>query len=160
MACSVPDPIQATTMTEARITGQAILDRLRAGLPPELAARVPPPCLLDMQPEPVEYLDGERLVMRFPVLARYQNPFGYMQGGFVLAALDNTIGPFSFLIAPPSVTGQITINYLRPITAEETHITCIATVLERSRRTLLLTGRALGSDGKVAAIAQATCQIV
>ena len=147
-------------MEPMRLTGQAILDRLAEGVPPEIRRRLPPPCLLDMQPEPVEYVHGERLVMRFPVLERYQNPFGYMQGGFVLAALDNTIGPFSFLIAPPSVTGQITINYLRPITADQTHITCIATVLERSRKTLLLTGRALGSDGKLAAIAQATCQIL
>jgi uncharacterized protein (TIGR00369 family) len=142
------------------LTGQAILDALAAGVPPELRARLPPPCLLDMQAEPVEYLEGERLVMRFPVLARYQNPFGYMQGGFVLAALDNTIGPFSFLIAPPSVTGQITINFVRPVTPDQTHLTCEATVLERTRKTLYLTGRAFGSDGKLAAIAQATCQVL
>ncbi|MGH8030468.1 MAG: PaaI family thioesterase [Arenimonas sp.] len=113
-----------------------------------------------MQAEPVEYVDGERLVMRFPVLERYQNPFGYMQGGFVLAALDNTLGPFSFLIAPPSVTQQVTINQVRPVTPDQGHITCVATVLERTRRTLYLTGRALGDDGRLFAIAQATCQIV
>jgi uncharacterized protein (TIGR00369 family) len=94
------------------------------------------------------------------VLERYQNPFGYMQGGFVLAALDNTLGPFSFLIAPPSVTQQITINYVRPVTPDQAHLTCIANVLERTRRTLYLTGRAMGDDGRLFAIAQATCQIV
>ena len=147
-------------MEPRTLTGQAILDALVAGVPPEMRSRLPPPCLLDMQPEPVEYVEGERLVMRFPVLERYQNPFGYMQGGFVLAAIDNTIGPFSFLIAPPSVTGQITINYVRPVAPDQTHLTCVATVLERTRRTLYLTGRAFGSDGKLAAIAQATCQIL
>ncbi len=147
-------------MDASRLEGQAILDRLAAGVPPEIRARLPPPCLLDMQAEPVEYVDGERLVMRFPVLERYQNPFGYMQGGFVLAALDNTVGPFSFLIAPPSVTQQITINYVRPVTPDQTHIVCVATVLERTRRTLYLTGRALGDDGRLFAIAQATCQMV
>jgi uncharacterized protein (TIGR00369 family) len=147
-------------METQRLTGQAILDALAAGVPPEIRARLPPPCLLDMQAEPVEFVPGDRLVMRFPVLERYQNPFGYMQGGFVLAALDNTIGPFSFLIAPPSVTGQITINYVRPVTHEYTHLTCIATVLERTRKTLYLTGRAFVDDGKLAAVAQATCQIL
>lgn len=147
-------------MEKRILTGAAVLDALAAGVPPQIRARLPPPCLLDMQAEPIEYVENERLVMRFPVLERYQNPFGYMQGGFVLAAIDNTIGPFSFLIAPPSVTGQITINYVRPVTADQTHLTCIATVLERTRKTLYLTGRALGSDGKLAAIAQATCQIV
>jgi uncharacterized protein (TIGR00369 family) len=149
-----------TTMDAARLTGQAILDRLAEAVPPPIRARLPPPCLLDMQAEPVEYIADERLVMRFPVLERYQNPFGYMQGGFVLAALDNTIGPFSFLIAPPSVTGQITIQFLRPVTPDQTHLTCVATVMERSRKTLYLTGRALLADGKVAALAQATCQIL
>jgi uncharacterized protein (TIGR00369 family) len=113
-----------------------------------------------MQPEPLEFVEGERLAMRFPILERYRNPFGYMQGGFVLAALDNTMGPFQFLIAPPSVTTQVTINYLRPVLVDQSHLTCVATVLERSRKTLILVGRALVGDGKVAAIAQATCQIL
>lgn len=147
-------------MGNATLTGQAILDRLVASVPEELRQRLPPPCLLDMQAEPVEYVDGERLVMRFPVLERYQNPFGFMQGGYLLAALDNTIGPFSFLIAPPSVTGQITISYVRPVTPDQAHVTCIATVLERTRRTLYLTGRAVGDDGRLFAIAQATCQFL
>ena len=147
-------------MSATPVTGQAVLDLLAASVPDEIRARLPPPCLLDMQPEPVEYLDGERLVMRFPVLERYQNPFGYMQGGYVLAALDNTVGPFSFLIAPPSVTQQITINYVRPVTPDQAHLVCVATVLERTRKTLYLTGRALGDDGRLFAIAQATCQIL
>jgi uncharacterized protein (TIGR00369 family) len=147
-------------MAQQRFDGQAVLDHLAASVPEPIRSRLPPPCLLDMQAEPVEYLEGERLVMRFPVLERYRNPFGYMQGGFVLAALDNTMGPFSFLIAPPSVTTQVTINYLRPVTPDQTHLTCVATIVERSRKTLILAGRALGSDGKVAAIAQATCQVV
>jgi uncharacterized protein (TIGR00369 family) len=144
----------------SRFEGQAILDRLAASVPEEIRRRLPPPCLLDMQAEWLEYVDGERLVMRFPVLERYRNPYGYMQGGYVLAALDNTIGPFSFLIAPPSVTQQVTLSYVRPVTADEAHLTCVATVLERTRRTLFLTGRAYVGDGKLAAIAQATFQIV
>jgi uncharacterized protein (TIGR00369 family) len=142
------------------LRGQAILDRLAAGVPEAIRAQLPPPCLLDMQPEPVEYLEGERLVMRFPVLERYRNPFGYMQGGFIMAALDNTLGPFQFLVAAPSVTAQVSINYVRPVTMDQAYLTCEATVLERSRKTLILTGRAMLVDGKVAAIAQATCQIL
>ena len=136
-------------MVGARLEGQAILDRLAASVPGEIRRRLPPPCLLDMQAEPVEYVEGERLVMRFPVLERYQNPYGYMQGGFVLAALDNTIGPFSFLIAPPSVTTQVTINYVRPVTEAEKHLTCIATVLERTRKALYLTGASTHPGGGI-----------
>ena len=142
------------------LVGNAIFDALAAAVPEPIRSRLPPPCLLDMQTEAVEYVEGERLVMRFPVLERYRNPFGFMQGGFVLAALDNTLGPFQFLIAPPSVTSQVTIHYVRPVTFDQSHLLCEATVLERTRKTLYLTGRALLADGKVAAIAQATCQIV
>jgi uncharacterized protein (TIGR00369 family) len=142
------------------LRGQAILERLAAGVPEAIRAHLPPPCLLDMQAEPVEYMVGERLVMRFPVLERYRNPFGYMQGGFMMAAIDNTLGVFQFLLAPPSVTAQVSINYLRPVTMDQAFLTCEATVLERSRKTLIVTGRALLADGKVAAIAQATCQIL
>src|SRR5690606_25258907 len=67
---------------------------IRARLPEPVHALVPPPCLLDMQGEVVEYEDGRALTMRFPVLPRYRNPLGNMQGGFIVAALDNTIGPF------------------------------------------------------------------
>ena len=147
-------------MSGTRLEGQAILDRLAASVPEEIRRRLPPPCLLDMQAEPIEYLDGERLVMRFPVLQRYQNPYGYMQGGYVLAAIDNTIGPFAFLIAPPSVTQQITVSYVRPVTADQAYLTCIATVLERTRKSLFLTGRAVDDDGRLFAIAQATFQIL
>jgi acyl-coenzyme A thioesterase PaaI-like protein len=83
-----------------------------------------------------------------------------MQGGFVVAALDNTIGPFSFLIAPPSVTSQLNISYLRPVTPEQAWLNCTATVIQRTRKTLYLAGEACGDDGKVTAIAQAVCQII
>ena len=61
---------------------------LRTRLPAGVPLQIPPPCLIDMQGEPVAYVEGESLTMRFPVLARYQNPIGHMQGGFIVAALD------------------------------------------------------------------------
>ena len=142
------------------LAGPTILDVLASRMPPGLELQLPPPCLLDMQAEWLEYVEGVQLTMRFPVLPRYRNPLGYMQGGFIVAALDNTIGPFSFLIAPPSVTSQLNISYLRPVTREQTWLTCTATVIERTRKTLFLAGAARDDGGKVAAMAQAVCQIL
>jgi uncharacterized protein (TIGR00369 family) len=142
------------------LAGSMIMDALAARMPAGMKLELPPPCLLDMQAEWLEYEEGVRLTMRFPVLPRYRNPLGFMQGGFVVAALDNTIGPFSFLIAPPSVTSQLNASYLRPVTPETAWLTCIATVIERTRKTLYLAGEARGDDGKVTAIAQAVCQIL
>src|SRR4249919_294724 len=144
----------------ATLTGPIIMDTLAARMPPGMELQLPPPCLLDMQAEWIEFEEGRRLLMRFPVLPRYRNPLGFMQGGFIAAALDNTIGPFSFLIAPPSVTSHLSLNYLRPVTREHAWLNCEATVVERTRKTLYLAGVARADDGNVAAMAQAVCQLI
>ena len=133
---------------------------IRAKLPASLHDMIPPPCLVDMQGEVLDYDDGVRLRMRFPVLARYRNPLGNMQGGFVVAALDNTIGPFSFLVAPPSVTASLNTQYLRPVTAAEPHVTCEAWLVDRTRNTLHIHAHAINGDGKVFALAQSVNQIL
>lgn len=133
---------------------------LRERLPTSVPLQLPPPCLIDMQGEPLEFEDGVLLRMRFPVLARYQNPLGYMQGGFVAAALDNTLGPFSYLIAPPSVTSRMAIDYLRPVVPTETHIVCTARLVERTAKMLFLSGQVTGGTGKTLALCQSVCQLV
>lgn len=133
---------------------------LRARLPDGAPLQIPPPCLLDMQGEPVEYVEGQSLAMRFPVLPRYRNPIGYMQGGFIVAALDNTLGPFSYLIAPPSVTTSLNTQYLRPVTPDLPHITCHARLMERTRHHLFLAGEVRDEAGSVLAMCQAVCQIL
>jgi uncharacterized protein (TIGR00369 family) len=144
----------------ALLTGNTINERLQAMLPSGSGLQIPPACLLDMQGEPLEYEEGAFLSVRFPVLPRYANPLGHMQGGFIVAALDNTLGPFSYLIAPPSVTASLNTQYLRPVTPETRFITCLARLVERTRATLYLTGEARNPEGKVVAMCQATCQIL
>jgi len=133
---------------------------LRSLLPAGARLQIPPPCLTDMHGEFVEYVEGQSLRMRFPVLERYRNPLGHMQGGFVVAALDNTLGPFSYLIAPPSATMALNTQFLRPVLADETAIECKAWLVERTRGQLHLAAEARLSDGRVATLAQSVCQIL
>ncbi|MDH7452738.1 PaaI family thioesterase [Luteimonas composti] len=133
---------------------------IRERLPPALQALVPPPCLLDMQGELVDYEDGRELRMRFPVLPRYRNPLGNMQGGFIVAALDNTIGPFSFLVAPPSATASLDTQYLRPVTSADASITCRAWLVERTRNTLHIHAEARNEAGKIVVLAQSVNQLL
>ena len=142
------------------LSGDAINDRLQSMLPADSGLHIPPACLVDMQGEPLEYQEGVSLSVRFPVLPRYANPLGHMQGGYIVAALDNTLGPFSYLIAPPSVTSALNTQYLRPVTAGTAFIICIARLTERTRGTLYLSGEARGPDGKIVAMCQAVCQIL
>ena len=113
-----PDLLPLKLALMALLTGDAIEERLRSVAPEGLPLQIPPACLIDMQGEPLEYEEGVSLTVRFPVLPRYANPLGHMQGGYIVAALDNTVGPFSYLIAPPSVTSSLNTQYLRPVTSE------------------------------------------
>jgi len=62
---------------------------------------IPPPVFVSMQGEFMEFeLDSGTLTTRFPVLDKYLNPYGYMQGGMVAAAVDNTLGPLSMVALP------------------------------------------------------------
>jgi uncharacterized protein (TIGR00369 family) len=123
--------------------------------------KLPPPIFVELGTEVVSF-DAETatLICRFPVQERWQNPLGFMQGGMIAAALDNTIGPLSFLVAPPSVTTQMNLTYLRPVTPQETQITVTARLVERTRRLLVFSAQAVSSDGKTLALCSATQQLI
>ncbi|MDJ0623079.1 MAG: PaaI family thioesterase [Desulfocapsaceae bacterium] len=98
---------------------------------------VPPPCFLAMQGEfVVVNLEENFFRCRFPVLPEQLNPFGYMQGGMVSAAIDNTIGPLSMLVAPPNVTLKMEVSYLQAISREVKHIYVTAMFIKQRKKIL------------------------
>ena len=129
-------------------------------MPDGVDLQLPPPCYEDMEAEAVSYdEDAETLIVRMPVRERYQNPMRLMQGGFLCAAIDNTLGPLSFLVAPPSVTTQLTTQFLRPVDPSIEYIEVEGRLAERAGRQLFLEATVRLPNGKTAARAQATCQI-
>jgi uncharacterized protein (TIGR00369 family) len=122
--------------------------------------QIPPPVFVDMQAEVLDYVEGSALTVRFPVLERYQNPMGSMQGGVTAAAIDNVLGPLSYLVAPPSVTTQLSVQYLRPINAGTPYIDVEGRLIERAGTYLHFQARVTNPRGKPVALAQATTQIV
>lgn len=123
--------------------------------------RIPPPCFDEMKGEYMAFDEiGRALVARFPVEARYQNPLGFMQGGFMTAAIDNTLGPLAYLVAPPSVTLHLSTQFLRPVPPGTAHITVHGRIDEMTKSYLFLSARVLDPRDRVLAIAQATCQIL
>jgi len=97
----------------------------------------PPPVFVAMQGSCVALdLDAGMLTAAFPVLERYLNPYGTMQGGMLAAAVDNTLGPLSMLIAPPNVTRRLQMTYHRPVTLDMGAIVVEARLLERQERRL------------------------
>ena len=98
---------------------------------------IPPPVFVTMKGEFVTFdqKDGV-LKTKFPVQNQFLNPFRSMQGGIVAAAVDNTFGPLSMLVAPPSVTRRIEMKYSRPVTPDLGYITVEAKFVKRDHRML------------------------
>lgn len=125
---------------------------------------IPPPVFVDMETEVRDYDPGDpqrdrlgaSLVARFPVLERYRNPMGMMQGGMIAAAVDNVVGPLSYLVAPPSVTAQLTLTYLAPVTPDLTYVEVRARLVSRAGRQLVFDAVVTAPDGTELALARST----
>jgi acyl-coenzyme A thioesterase PaaI-like protein len=84
---------------------------------------LPPPVFETMHGEFVAFdAHAGILKTRFPVLHEFLNPYKAMQGGMLAAAVDNTLGPLSMLVAPPNVTRRLEMKYSRPITPDLNYI--------------------------------------
>jgi uncharacterized protein (TIGR00369 family) len=119
--------------------------------------KLPPPIFLDMQGEFLTIdLKKRTMSIRFPVLNRYQNPLGYMQGGMIAAAIDNTTGPLAFLVAAPSVTREMSLRFRRPVTPGMSSIVVTAEVEAETDRDLVLAAEVRDENGRLLAEATAT----
>ncbi len=117
--------------------------------------QLPPPIFADMAGEFVDLdMAAKTLMVRFPVQARYQNPMGTMQGGMIAAAIDNAIGPLSFMVAAPNVTKTMEVTYLRPIPASVAEITVVAAFAGQNGRELTFVADVLRGDGAKLATAR------
>lgn len=120
----------------------------------------PPACFVSMGGEFLFFDAKEkRLRARFPVKPEFANPMGYMQGGLIVGAIDNTVGPLTFLVAPPSVTTQLNTSYIRPITADLGYFEIEAVVTEQTRR-LLFVDAVVYAANKQLAHARASCMVI
>ncbi|MCU7800699.1 MAG: PaaI family thioesterase [gamma proteobacterium symbiont of Lucinoma myriamae] len=98
---------------------------------------VPPPVFDAMKGELIDYnIEQGILINRFPVLTEQLNPYGNMQGGIIAAAIDNTIGPLSMLVAAPNFTRHIEVKYSKVVSAELDYIYVTAKFIQKKKRQL------------------------
>ncbi len=137
-----------------------IFHRLKELMPYENNMELPPKIFIDMEGEFIEFVENIKLIARFPNMERYMNPFGFMQGGILVAAVDNTISPFSYASAPPSITKEIKTEFKRPVKRAEKYIDVVATVVEKASSYILLQAEVLNEKGKLVAKSLANCVYV
>ena len=144
---------------------QQVIDAMRAAGAGGLT--LPPPVFVAMQTDVQDYRPGDAethvgatMVARFPLLDEHRNPMGHMQGGMIAAAVDNVIGPLSYLVAPPSATAQMAVTYLAPVTPDLAYVEVTARLTHRGGRQLVFEATMTDPAGKTLAVANATQTIV
>lgn len=117
---------------------------------------IPPPVFGFMEGEFIDFNQaGGWLTARFPIKQEYLNPYRMMQGGMIAAAIDNTLGPLSMLIAPPNVTRTLEVKYSSPIPLQLRHIIVEARLLSQVGRELHFKVEVRTEEGKLLARARA-----
>ena len=98
---------------------------------------LPPPSFEIMQCQVIEFNEDEKsMIVKMPVLEAFTNPYGTMQGGMIMGAIDNTLGPLSMLVAPKNVTRTMESKLLKPITMDVEFIYVKAQLSEQKKRRL------------------------
>ncbi|PLY16845.1 MAG: PaaI family thioesterase [Sedimenticola sp.] len=121
----------------------------------------PPPVFDTLRGEMVEIdLDKKVLVNRFPVLSEYLNPYGTLQGGIIAAVIDNTIGPLSMLVAPPSYTRHLELKYTKAISPEIGFVYVKAKFMGSKKRLLYFQASVESQQGDKFATANSTHWVI
>ncbi len=122
---------------------------------------IPPPVFRMMKGNVISY-DVERgtMIISYPVSLEYMNPFGSMQGGMIAAAIDNTLGPLSMLVAPLNYTRSLEIKFRKIIRHDSSVITVFAQFINQNKRQLNFTASVVDTESFELASAKATHWII
>lgn len=126
------------------------------------AGRVPPPPaaktlgweLVEVEPE------QGTITVAFDAGEHFLNPAGVIQGGFLAAMLDDTLGPALVATLPEgqfAPTLDLHVQFLRP--ARPGRLTGHGRVVHRGREVCFLSGELTDPDGRTIAVATATARI-
>ena len=100
------------------------------------------------------------IVVAFTATEAFLNPAGVIQGGFLAAMLDDTLGPALAASLSPgdfAPTTDLHVQFLRP--ARPGRLLGRGRVVRRGRDVGFLAGELLDEDGNIVAVAAATVQI-
>ena len=118
---------------------------------------IPPSSFVTMKGAIIEYdLNSGYLKTEFPILETFLNQFGNMQGGIICAAIDNTLGPLSILIAPPNFTRKLEVKFRKPINPAINSIYVEARLVSQRNRMLEFSSKVLDKNDTVYATANAS----
>jgi uncharacterized protein (TIGR00369 family) len=104
--------------------------------------------------------DAGTIEVAFTATDEFLNPVGVIQGGFLAAMLDDTMGPALVATLGPGLfapTADLHVQFLRP--ARPGRLTGRGRVVRRGKDVAFLAGELLDESGQVVAAATATALI-
>jgi len=128
-----------------------------------LAGRRPPPAAASLLGWELSWVAPERgeIEVFFDASERFLNPMGSIQGGFLAAMLDDTLGPALVATLPDgefAPTLELKVSFLRP--AAPGRLVGTGRVVHRGGSIAFLAGELRDEAGAVLATATATARIV
>ena len=128
-----------------------------------VAGRIPAPPAARTLGWEIEDIDAEAGAVRvgFDARPEFCNPVGAIQGGFLAAMLDDTMGPALVATLEPdqfAPTLELKVSFLRP--ARPGRLVGTARVVHRGGTIAFLAGELSDPDGQIVATASATARIV
>jgi uncharacterized protein (TIGR00369 family) len=122
----------------------------------------PPPAAVTLGFKLLE-IDPERgeIRVQFEAKPEFLNPMGVVQGGFVAAMLDDTLGPALVCTLPPgqfAPTIELKVNFIRP--APLGVLIGAGRIVSRGGTIAFLSGELRTEQGDLIATATATARIV
>lgn len=130
-------------------------DVMEGRKPPPPAAALLGFKLLEIEPE------QSTIRIEFRAKPEFANPMGHVQGGFVAAMLDETLGPALVATLPQdqfAPTIELKVSFVRP--AQIGVLIGSGRVVARTRELAFLAGELHDEAGKLIATATATARIV
>lgn len=128
---------------------------VRGDVPPPPAAKLLGWKVLEAEP------GSGRIRIQFEATGDFTNPLGNIQGGFVAAMLDDTLGPALATTAKPQEFGptlELKVNFMRP--AKPGTFIGTGWVVHRGNSVAFLQGDLRNDAGELVATATATARIV
>jgi uncharacterized protein (TIGR00369 family) len=137
-----------------------IMQRVLELMPSDTGMDMPPSVFSDMEGEFIDLVEGISLTARFPNKDRYMNPMGFMQGGIITAAIDNTVSPLSFMLGSPNVTQTISTTFKRPIKKTDRFVIVKASMIEKTETHIVMQAEVKSDSGKLMANGVAKCVFI
>ncbi|CUR56183.1 putative Phenylacetic acid degradation-related protein [metagenome] len=144
-----------TALAGADQDGLAVLLAIGAGSLPL------PPAMRTLGIEPVDAGPG-RVSFRLDLGEFHLNPFGIVHGGVLGALMDTAMGCAVHSVLPAAVgyvTGELNVRFLRPAVLAGGPLLCTGEVVHRGTSAMVASARTLDADGRLIAIAGATCLV-